>query len=72
LRPKLLTECTMVLGLAPLLWSQGPGADVIKPMVVPVLGGILIADEMIDLFLPVGFYLVRRRRKSYLGMNDTR
>jgi Cu(I)/Ag(I) efflux system membrane protein CusA/SilA len=62
LRPKLLTEGTMILGLAPLLWSSGVGADVIKPMVVPVLGGILIADEVIDLFLPVLFYWERRRR----------
>ncbi len=62
LRPKLLTEGTMILGLAPLLWSSGVGAEVIKPMVVPVLGGILIADEVIDLFLPVLFYWERRRR----------
>jgi Cu(I)/Ag(I) efflux system membrane protein CusA/SilA len=62
LRPKLLTECTMVLGLAPLLWSGGTATEVLKPMVVPVLGGILIADEVIDLFLPVLFYWVRRRR----------
>jgi Cu(I)/Ag(I) efflux system membrane protein CusA/SilA len=62
LRPKLLTEGITVLGLAPLLWATGPGADVIRPMVVPVLGGILIADEVIDLFLPVLFYRVRRWR----------
>jgi Cu(I)/Ag(I) efflux system membrane protein CusA/SilA len=31
-------------------------------MVVPALGGILMADEVIDLFLPVLFYHVRRRR----------
>jgi Cu(I)/Ag(I) efflux system membrane protein CusA/SilA len=62
LRPKLLTEGTMVLGLAPLLWSAGVGAEVIKPMVIPVLGGILVADEVIDLFLPVLFFGVRRRR----------
>ncbi|MHB1421966.1 MAG: efflux RND transporter permease subunit [Gemmataceae bacterium] len=66
LRPKLLTECTMILGLAPLLWSSGVGAEVIKPMVVPVLGGILIADEVIDLFLPVLFYWERRRRWARL------
>ncbi len=52
----------MVLGLAPLLWTAGVGAEVIKPMVVPVLGGILIADEVIDLFLPVLFFWERRRR----------
>jgi Cu(I)/Ag(I) efflux system membrane protein CusA/SilA len=62
LRPKLLTEGTMILGLAPLLWSSGVGAEVIQPMVVPVLGGILIADEVIDLFLPVLFFWERRRR----------
>jgi Cu(I)/Ag(I) efflux system membrane protein CusA/SilA len=62
LRPKLLTECTMVLGLAPLLWTNGIGAEVLRPMVVPVLGGVLVADEVIDLLLPVLFYRVRRRR----------
>jgi Cu(I)/Ag(I) efflux system membrane protein CusA/SilA len=62
LRPKLLTEFTMVLGLAPLLWADGVGAEVLRPMVVPVLGGILVADEVIDLLLPVLFYGVRRHR----------
>jgi Cu(I)/Ag(I) efflux system membrane protein CusA/SilA len=66
LRPKLLTEGITVLGLAPLLWATGPGADVLRPMVVPVLGGILIADEVIDLFLPVAFYQVRRWRWRWL------
>ncbi len=62
LRPKLLTEATIVLGLAPLLWAGGVGGEVIRPMAAPVLGGILVADEVIDLFLPILFYRVRRRR----------
>jgi Cu(I)/Ag(I) efflux system membrane protein CusA/SilA len=62
LRPKLLTEAVTILGLAPLLWATGPGADVLRPMVIPVLGGILLADEVIDLFLPVLFYRLRRYR----------
>jgi Cu(I)/Ag(I) efflux system membrane protein CusA/SilA len=62
LRPKLLTEGTTIIGLAPMLWATGPGADVIRPMAAPVLGGILVADEVIDLLLPVLFYHVRRRR----------
>ena len=61
-RPKLLTEGTIILGLAPMLWADGPGAEVIRPMAAPVLGGILVADEVIDLLLPVLFYQVRRRR----------
>jgi hypothetical protein len=66
LRPKLLTEGTMILGLAPMLWASGVGAEVIRPMAAPVLGGILIADEVIDLLLPVLFYHVRRRRRLAL------
>jgi copper/silver efflux system protein len=62
LRPKLLTEATTVLGLAPLLWATGPGSEVLKPMILPVLGGLLVADEVIDLFLPVLFYRVRLAR----------
>jgi Cu(I)/Ag(I) efflux system membrane protein CusA/SilA len=62
LRPKLLTEGTVILGLAPMLWASGVGAEVIRPMAAPVLGGILIADEVIDLLLPVLFYHIRRRR----------
>jgi Cu(I)/Ag(I) efflux system membrane protein CusA/SilA len=62
LRPKLLTEGTIVIGLAPMLWASGTGAEVIRPMAAPVLGGVLIADEVIDLLLPVLFFGVRRWR----------
>ncbi len=62
LRPKLLTEGTVVLGLAPMLWSDGVASEIIRPMAAPVLGGILVADEVIDLLLPILFYWVRRRR----------
>jgi Cu(I)/Ag(I) efflux system membrane protein CusA/SilA len=68
LRPKLLTEATTLLGLAPLLLASGPGSEVLRPMVVPVLGGLLIADEVIDLFLPVLFYRVRLRRLAGRGV----
>lgn len=62
LRPKLLTEATTIIGLAPMLWATGVGSEVIRPMAAPVLGGILIADELVDLLLPVMFYWVRRWR----------
>jgi Cu(I)/Ag(I) efflux system membrane protein CusA/SilA len=66
LRPKLLTEGTVLLGLAPMLWASGVGSEVIRPMAAPVLGGVLIADEVIDLLLPVVFYQVRLRRWARL------
>jgi copper/silver efflux system protein len=70
LRPKLLTEGTVVIGLAPMLWASGVGAEIIRPMAAPVLGGILVADEVIDLFLPVLFYWVRRWRWERLHARD--
>jgi Cu(I)/Ag(I) efflux system membrane protein CusA/SilA len=62
LRPKLLTEGTIIIGLAPMLWATGTGAEIMRPMAAPVLGGILVADEVIDLLLPVLFYHIRARR----------
>ena len=49
--------------------GHGVGAEVIRPMAAPVLGGILVADEVIDLLLPVAFYAVRRRRLARLDFS---
>jgi Cu(I)/Ag(I) efflux system membrane protein CusA/SilA len=38
------------------------GGEIISAMALPVLGGLLIADEVVDIFLPVRFYWVRRAR----------
>jgi Cu(I)/Ag(I) efflux system membrane protein CusA/SilA len=62
LRPKLLTEGAAILSIAPMLWATGVGAEVIRPMAAPVLGGLLIADEVIDVFLPVLFFAVQKGR----------
>jgi Cu(I)/Ag(I) efflux system membrane protein CusA/SilA len=62
LRPKLLTEGTMVLALIPMLWATGVGSEFMKPMAAPILGGILVADEVIDILIPVLFYWDRCRR----------
>jgi Cu(I)/Ag(I) efflux system membrane protein CusA/SilA len=62
LRPKLLTEGVAIVGLVPMLWATGTGAEIMRPMAAPVLGGLLIADEVIDLLIPVLFYWIRRRR----------
>ena len=62
LRPKLLTEGVAIIALAPMLWATGVGHEVIQAMAAPVLGGLLIADEVVDIFIPVRFYWVRRYR----------
>ena len=69
LRPKLMTELTTIIGLAPMLWASGTGAEIMRPMAAPVLGGILVADEVVDLLLPVLFYRVRLWRWRKLHRN---
>ena len=70
LRPKLLTEGAAIISIAPMLWATGVGAEVIRPMAAPVLGGLLIADEVIDVFLPVLYFAVQKRRWAKLHRRD--
>jgi Cu(I)/Ag(I) efflux system membrane protein CusA/SilA len=46
LRPKLMTVACMVFGLLPIMWSSGAGADVMKRIAAPMLGGILTSFLM--------------------------
>jgi Cu(I)/Ag(I) efflux system membrane protein CusA/SilA len=40
IRPKVMTVATMFLGLVPIMWSTGAGADVMKRIAAPMIGGI--------------------------------
>ena len=62
LRPKLLTEGVAIIAIFPMVFATGVGGEILAPMALPVLGGLLIADEVVDIFLPVRFYWVRRGR----------
>ena len=70
-RPKLLTETTTIVGLAPMLWASGVGAEIMRPMAAPVLGGLLVSDEIIDLLLPVVFYRIRLWRWRKIQGRET-
>ncbi len=72
LRPKLLTEGVAIISIFPMVFATGVGGEILAPMALPVLGGLLISDEVVDLFLPVRFYWVRRGRWLKLhGHADT-
>jgi Cu(I)/Ag(I) efflux system membrane protein CusA/SilA len=46
LRPKVMTVACMIFGLLPILWSNGAGADVMKRIAVPLVGGIITSFLM--------------------------
>ena len=70
LRPKLLTEGVAIVAIFPMVFATGVGGEILAPMALPVLGGLLISDEVVDLFLPVRFYWVRRAR--WLKLQEVR
>jgi len=53
LRPKFMTVATMFLGLIPIMWSTGAGADVMKRIAAPLIGGILTSFLLELLVYPV-------------------
>ena len=53
IRPKLMTAATMFVGLVPILWSSGTGADVMKRIAAPLAGGILTSFLLELLVYPV-------------------
>jgi copper/silver efflux system protein len=61
LRPKIMTATTTFVGLVPILWSTGTGADVMKRIATPMVGGIITSVLMELLVYPAIFYLWRKR-----------
>ncbi len=59
-RPKLMTVLAIMLGLVPVLWSHGPGADVMKRIAAPMVGGMVTSTVLTLVVIPVLYYLWRR------------
>jgi Cu(I)/Ag(I) efflux system membrane protein CusA/SilA len=61
LRPKVMTVSTIVAGLLPIMWSERVGAEVIKPLAAPVLGGMVSSLIHVLIVTPVVFLWLRER-----------
>jgi copper/silver efflux system protein len=59
LRPKLMTVCVSLFALIPILWSHGVGSDVMKPIVLPMVGGVLTSATHILLVTPLIFLMAK-------------
>ena len=60
-RPIMMTIATDVVGLLPIMWSAGTGADVMKRIAAPLMGGVVTSGAVVLLVLPVVFYLWKGR-----------
>tara|TARA_Y100000780_G_scaffold232486_1_gene264546 strand:- start:128 stop:3253 length:3126 start_codon:yes stop_codon:yes gene_type:complete len=61
IRPLVMTTTTTVVALIPIMWSTSTGSEVMKPMAIPTLGGMLV--ELVTLFIvPVVYSYFEHRR----------
>ncbi len=60
-RPKVMTVATTIFGLVPLLWATGTGSDVMKPIAVPIIGGMVTSTIHVLLVTPIIFFIMKRR-----------
>jgi copper/silver efflux system protein len=60
-RPKAMTVFAALLGLLPIMWSTGTGADLMKRIAAPMVGGLITSFAMELLVYPAVYYLWRRR-----------
>ena len=61
IRPKIMTVCVIFAGLIPIMFSHGAGADVMKRIAAPMVGGV-ITSTILELIIYPAIYLIWRVR----------
>ncbi|HNR72596.1 MAG TPA: CusA/CzcA family heavy metal efflux RND transporter [Cyclobacteriaceae bacterium] len=67
LRPKIMTVCVSLFGLVPVLWATGVGSDVMQPIVLPMIGGVLTSATHILLVTPLIFLMTKEYELRKFG-----
>ncbi|MBX2894773.1 MAG: efflux RND transporter permease subunit [Cyclobacteriaceae bacterium] len=67
LRPKIMTVSVALFGLVPVLWSTGVGSDVMQPIVLPMIGGVLTSSTHILLVTPLIFLMTKEYELRKFG-----
>lgn len=70
LRPKIMTVCVSLFALIPILWSSGVGSDVMKPIVLPMVGGVITSATHILLVTPLIFLMQKEYELRKFGKID--
>lgn len=67
LRPKIMTVSVSLFGLFPILWSTGAGSDVMLPITLPLIGGLITSSIYVLLVTPVIFEITKERELKIHG-----
>jgi Cu(I)/Ag(I) efflux system membrane protein CusA/SilA len=69
-RPKVMTVATVLAGLVPLLWASGSGADVMKRVAAPMVGGLLTSAFLTLEIIPVVYTYWRHEQLLWERLGD--
>ena len=71
LRPKIMTVSTALIGLVPIMWSTGTGADVMQPIAAPMIGGLITSAIHVLVVTPILFSYMKEHalKKGTLRMS---
>ena len=67
LRPKIMTVSVSLFALIPILWSSGVGSDVMKPIVMPMVGGVITSAIFVLLVTPLIFLMNKEYELKKFG-----
>ena len=70
IRPELMTVLTMMIGLVPVMWSSGTGADVMKRIAAPMIGG-LVTSFVLELLVYPAVFAIWKGRLAGGGESDS-
>jgi copper/silver efflux system protein len=66
-RPKAMTVAVIVAGLAPIMWSEGTGAEIMQRIAAPMIGGMITAPLLSMFVIPAAYLLMRKPRPKRDG-----
>ncbi len=75
LRPKLMTVSVNLFGLIPILWATGVGSDIMRPIIIPLIGGTISSTIYVLLITPVIFEMIKEwelKRKGKIDLIDVK
>jgi Cu(I)/Ag(I) efflux system membrane protein CusA/SilA len=63
-RPKMMTVVAIMAGLVPILWASGTGAEIMRRIAVPMIGGMVSSTVLTLVIIPALFFLVHKRKTA--------
>ncbi|MDD5558167.1 CusA/CzcA family heavy metal efflux RND transporter [Candidatus Methylomirabilis sp.] len=70
-RPKMMTVMAIMAGLLPIMWSHGAGADVMKRIAAPMIGGMVTSTILTLVIIPVIYEMWRSRQLTRTAILQT-